>query len=419
MSISVKPIFTLVLFLGALSTQAQKLDSIFKRNDPDPSSDLLNMEANQNRPTITIDDTPVNIGGYFEANSIYATEEGESDGLAFQARRLALIISAPIMKRVKFLSEIEFENGGEEIEIEYAAVDVNFTPELNLRGGIVINPIGAFNQNHDGPKWEFVERPNEAVDLLPSTFSNPGVGLYGKFRKGNWIFGYEAYLTNGFNENIVNNPDSRTSLPATKENNPGAEEDDEGFGNHSGKPLFTGKIAIKNRSIGELGLSYMGGVYNKKSNDEGLQIRKHDRQVDVVAVDFNTTIKPTNTTIIAEASYIWVDVPSTYTQQYGNRQWGAFADVVQPVYQNNILGWKDASVNVAARFNYVDFNVGHFNETGENIGDQIIAVTPAISFRPSSQTVFRINYRYEWEKDIINNPSAQTATWYFGISTYF
>lgn len=114
-----------------------------------------------------------------------------------------------------------------------------------------------------------------------------------------------------------------------------------------------------------------------------------------------------------------MNVPTTYTQQYGERQWGMFADVVQPVYQNNILGWKNATVNVAARFDYVDYNIGHFRETGENIGDEILAVTPAISFRPSSQTVFRLNYRYEWQKDIISNPNAKTATWYFGISTYF
>lgn len=305
MSISVKTIFSLALCLGALSTQAQQLDSIFKRNQSDTYLDLLNMEANQNRPTLNIADTPVNIGGYFEANSIYSTEDGDSDGFAFQARRLSLIISAPIMKRVKFLSEIEFEDGGEEIEIEYAALDVTFSSELNLRGGIIINPIGAFNQNHDGPKWEFVERPDEAVNLLPGTFSNAGVGLYGKFRKENWIFGYEAYITNGFNENIINNPDSRTSLPATKEDNPGVEEDgDEDFENYSGKPLFTGKIAIKNTKIGEIGLSYMGGVYNRKMNDEGLQIRRRNRQVDVVAVDFNTTIKATKTKIIGEAAYI-------------------------------------------------------------------------------------------------------------------
>ncbi|MGB3343198.1 MAG: hypothetical protein WBA61_04745 [Aequorivita sp.] len=35
------------------------------------------------------------------------------------------------------------------------------------------------------------------------------------------------------------------------------------------------------------------------------------------------------------------------------------------------------------------------------------------------KTVFRINYRYEWQKDIINNPAERAATWYMGFSSYF
>lgn len=418
MSISVKSIFSIaVVFLMVKSLKSQELDSIFKRTDPDTAQTQLNMDAVYNRPSLQVGDSPVNIGGYFEANSIYSTEDGVSDGLSFEGRRLTLIVSAPITKRIKFLSEIEFEDGGEEIDLEFAAVDVSFSPQLNLRGGIVMNPIGAYNQNHDGPKWEFVERPNEAVDLLPVTFSNPGVGLYGKFRQNDWIFGYEAYVTNGFNDNIINNKNSRTSLPAI--NNAVADEDEEGGGNFSGKPLFTGKIDITHSDIGELGLSYMGGVYNNKTDGDGNLVKSQDRRVDVVAVDFNTTIEATQTKIIGEASHIWIDVPDSYGKQYGDRQWGTFVDVVQPVYQNNILGWQDATVNVAARFNHVDFNVGDFEQTGESIGDEITAITPAISFRPSPQTVFRVNYRYQWQKDIINNPRVKTATWYVGLSTYF
>ena len=40
---------------------------------------------------------------------------------------------------------------------------------------------------------------------------------------------------------------------------------------NSGLPLFTGKLAVRNNKIGELGLSYMGGVYNK-FQDDGIQI---------------------------------------------------------------------------------------------------------------------------------------------------
>lgn len=274
-----------------------------------------------------------------------------------------------------------------------------------------MNPIGAFNQNHDGPKWEFIERPDVAVNLLPATWSNVGFGLYGKTNKGNWIAGYEIYLTNGFDNSIIDNEENKTFLPAAKENEERFEE------SNSGKALITGKITIQNRNNAEIGFSYMGGVYNKFEED-GLILDKK-RRVDVFAIDFNTIIKKTGTYIVGEVAFINVDVPVTFTQQYGTRQWGAFVDVVQPVLKRKILNWNDAIFNLAARLDYVDWNVGTFNETNTDIGEELIAITPAISFRPSAQTVFRLNYRYQWQKDILNNPAAKKASWLFGFSTYF
>lgn len=102
------------------------------------------------------------------------------------------------------MSEIEFEEGIKEINIEFAALDVEFTSLLNLRTGIIMNPIAAFNQNHDGPKWEFVDRPIVATQLLPATFSNVGMGLYGKGNQNDWSYGYEFYLTNGWVAFIIN-----------------------------------------------------------------------------------------------------------------------------------------------------------------------------------------------------------------------
>ncbi len=400
-----------LVLLTNFNLQAQKSDSLITRIPVDTNEEQMNMDAVYNRPFLTVGKSPVALGGYLEANSIYSSEDGISEGLSFQSRLLTIFMSASITKRIKFLSELEYEDGTKEIAIEFAAVDVAFHPLLNFRGGIMMNPIGGFNQNHDGPKWEFVERPNMANQLLPATWSNAGFGLYGKTYKGNWILGYEVYLTNGFDNSIIDNEEGKTFLPATKENEARFVD------NNSGRPLITGKIAIKNRKIGEIGLSYMGGVYNK-FEDGGLTLDKQ-RKVDVFALDFNTTIKKTGTYIVGEYAFILVDVPETYTQQYGNKQQGFFFDIVQPIIRHKIFDWENASLNLAARLDYVDWNLGTFNETNTNIGDELWAITPAISFRPSAQTVFRLNYRYQWQKDILSNPPALRASWLFGFSTYF
>ena len=170
------------------------------------------MDAVYNRPFIQVGKLPVALGGYVEANYQYLSENGISEGHQFQMRRLTLFISSSISKRIKFLSEIEFEDGTKEINIEFASVDFEFASLLNFRGGVVMNPIGAFNQNHDGPKWEFVDRPISATQMLPATWSNVGFGIFGKKYSKNWVYGYELYLTNGFDESIISNPDNKTSL---------------------------------------------------------------------------------------------------------------------------------------------------------------------------------------------------------------
>lgn len=398
----------LILLFGTTSLFAQEDESDSKQNAKDSE---MNMDAVFTRPALSLDKIPVALGGYLEANTYHRTEEGITDGLSFQARRLTIFMAASISERIKFMTEIEFEDGGNEVAIEFAALDVALHPLFNFRGGIVMNPIGAFNENHDGPKWEFVERPDVAVNMLAATLSNAGFGMYGKTYSGNWIFGYEAYLTNGFNSKIISNEEDKTYLPAYKNGENLFEE------NHSGKAMFSGKLAIKNRKLGEIGFSYMGGVYNK-FEDNGEEIEDKAR-VDVYAIDWNTTIKATGTYIVGEAAMVKVQTPDTYTQQYGNKQFGVFMDVVQPVYKSKIFEWEDATFNVAARFDYVDWNVGKFKETNTRIGDQIMAITPGVSFRPTSKTVFRVNYRYEWQKDIINNPAEMAATWYMGFSTYF
>jgi hypothetical protein len=151
----------------------------------------------------------------------------------------------------------------------------------------------------------------------------------------------------------------------------------------------------------------MGGIYNTFMPD-GIEIDSK-RRVDVFAVDLNTTIKKTGTYIVGEAVMNLVDVPDSCNQQYGSKQWGAFIDVVQPIVKRKIFSRKGASLNLAARLDYADWNVGTFNETGSDIGDHLFVITPAISLRPSTKSVIRLNYRYSWQKDILNNPAAKTA----------
>lgn len=406
-----KIIQLLLLTIITVSATAQSDTSLIKRIPPDSSKLNMNMDAVYNRPFLQVGKVPVSLGGYVEANSSYFQTDGITEGLSFQLPRLTIFVASSIKNRIKFLSEIELEEGGREINIEFASMDIQLHPLLNLRGGVIMNPIGSFNQNHDGPKWEFISRPISATTIIPSTWSNVGFGLFGKYARNNLVWAYEFYLTNGFDDKIISNSQNKTWLAASKLN---SERFEESF---NGVPLVTAKTAFRHRKIGEIGFSWMGGVYNKFQED-GLELDSR-RRVDLFAIDFNTTIPKIKTYINAEWVWASINVPETYTQQYGNKQQGGFIDIVQPIMRRTMFGWENSTINLAFRTEYADYNIGTFTETGGNIYDHIFAIVPGISFRPSPQTVIRANYRYHWERDLLGNPAARAAGFQLGFSTYF
>ena len=416
----------IVLFFWVNNIHAQIDSSLLKKvSISDTAKHGLNMDAIFNRPFLQVGKTPVSIGGYMEANWQYVSTSGISLGNQFQFRRFSLFVASTISKCIKFLSEIEYENdpsgdadaasSSPEFEIEYAALDIELHPMLNLRGGMVVNPIGAFNQNHDGPKWEFTDRPIAMTQLLSDTWSNAGFGIYGKHYSKDWMFGYELYLTGGFNDSIIDNPKGKTFLPAAKNNL------SRFVSSASGKPLYTGKISIRNEKVGELGLSYMVGVYNTWEVEGAVVDNK--RSLSVFDVDFNTVLPKLDTKITTEWAWIFVQIPPNYIQNYSNKQFGGFIDIVQPIIKGRILGWDHATFNVAVRGEYVNWNVGKFTSTEFRMYNDLWSIMPGLSFRPNAQTVLRFSYRHQMQRDITGNTIGAsigpTAGFNFGVSTYF
>ncbi len=79
--------------------------------------------------------------------------------------------------------------------------------------------------------------------------------------------------------------------------------------------------------------------------------------LDVFAVDFNTTLPKFNTFTTGEWAWINVNVPSTYSQQFGNKQQG-ICRYCTAYFRQTILDWEIATVSLACRLEYVDWNLG-------------------------------------------------------------
>jgi hypothetical protein len=360
-----------------------------------------------NRPFIgSISST--SIGGYVEGNTNYFVEDGVSEGFSMELRRFNIFLFSPVSQRVRFLSELEFEHGTEEIALETAVVDFQMGRGLVLRGGVILAPLGYLNQNHDSPRWDFIERPLVTTDIIPSTLSEVGFGAYGRFAGGELVFSYDAYLTNGLGPAVLTNETGRTDIPSGKH--------EERFGeDNNGSPALSGRLALRHTGLGEFGVSYYGGYYND-FQIEGEQVDEK-RWLGIAAFDFGGDIG--SASIRGEVAYASIDVPESLSEVHGDTQWGAHLDILMPVWRPQFLGYSDAVITAGLRLDTVDYNVGTFSSTGSDIGDQVTAIVPSISLRPTSGTVFRANYRYQWATDFQGNDPARIAGFQIGFATYF
>lgn len=348
------------------------------------------------------------VGGYAEGQAEYLVTDGVSEGLSMALRRFNIFLFSSVGRRIRFTSELEFEDGTEEISLETALVDFVVNPSFVIRGGILLPPVGAFNVDHDSPRYDFVERPFVSTRVIPATLSEIGFGVHGRLAPKGVSLSYDAYLTNGLADGVILNQSGRTSLAAGKS--------EERFGeDNNGEPAVSGRFAAQRGGLGEVGISLYHGTYNSFRID-GVKVDDR-RAVTLMALDWQTDVGPVS--VRGEAARAAIGVPDGLSELFGHRQWGVYLDAVVPLWHPRILGLDDPVVSAGVRVDHVDLNQGRFASTGLPIGDEVSAVTAAVSFRPAAGTVFRINYRSEWQRDFAGNALVRTAGLALGFATYF
>lgn len=146
----------------------------------------------------------LSIGGYGEAN--YQGFVGDKGGNVNNAdqERFVLYTGYKFTDDILFNSEIEFEHattgeGSEEkgeISVEFAALDFFIDPMANVRAGLVLMPMGFINPIHEPPFFFGNNRPEVERRIIPATWRELGVGLFGQITPE---LTYTTYLVNGLN----------------------------------------------------------------------------------------------------------------------------------------------------------------------------------------------------------------------------
>ena len=117
--------------------------------------------------------------------------------------RFVLMVGHSFSDRLKFWSEVEVEHafveGGEEtgeVAVEQAYVDLMINRRMSLRAGMVLVPVGIQNERHEPPTFQGVERTFVDTVIVPTTWRDTGIGLFGDLGGG---FSYRAYALPGLN----------------------------------------------------------------------------------------------------------------------------------------------------------------------------------------------------------------------------
>jgi hypothetical protein len=321
----------------------------------------------------------------------------------FKANRFNIFAYSRFFNRATIFSEIEFEEGGQEIALEIAQFDFEFSDELSLRAGVLLPPLGRFNVNHDSPRNNFTRRPLVSTELIPSTLSEVGAGLFGTFEPGKKIrLSYNFYLTNGFTDGIILNSEGSTRFHAGK---PKLGED------NNTVPSYTGRVAVISSEGIEAGFSFHTGIYNTYLA-EGVQVDEKRKET-IIAADweFSRQFGFGMLGLSGEFAYAKIDIPQSLTGTFASKQYGYYIDLNYSFLKGIIKLLPKSHFVIAVRYDEVRMD-------NDIKGDFTRQVSAGLNFKPFEDSIFRINYSRAWQYDRIYNLTNR-ALITASVATYF
>jgi hypothetical protein len=337
-------------------------------------------------------------GGYADAHARYQRVDGASDDSGFLLKRFNLFTAAQVSDFVRFGAELEFEDGGEEIKLEFATVDLTIHTAFAFRMGMLLTPLGRFNLAHDSPRNEFTDRPLVSTEILGVALSEPGLGALGTFPlSGGGRITYEAYAVNGFNDGVITASPDGTRIPRGRGN----------FEDNNGSPAGVARVAWSPGRGYELGLSGHHGRYNVYE-PEGVRI-DDPRDLTIWVVDLE--VQPWGFRAAGEAALATLDVPPDLADSFASSQRGVYLEVLRDFGFGWISTMPRSFFTAGVRVDAVDFDT-------DLDGDAVRQVTVGLNFRPTRDTLFKLDYVRGRSFDGFNNAGDHAAV-LFSVATYF
>ena len=325
------------------------------------------------KPFIIRAGSGTSLGGYIDHELFW--NDGKK---TFDQHRFIPFIHGEVSERIHVMAEIEFEHGGlvkgsgdtdGEIKLEFATLDISFSEGLNYRGGVILSPLGLFNLIHDSPLNDLSNRPLVNREIIPTTLSEAGMGLWGTFYPSEEaLLKYELYLVNGFNEKAGDR--IRSGRGSHKKDN----NEEKSLVGRFGYSPFLGL---------DLGTSFHHGAYD----DAG------DKNLTILALDGSYNTGPFDVKAeYASASVGEVDNDSRF---------GYYVQLGYHFLPGAIEQFPNSIFTASLRYDHID--LGGSDETRYTFG---------LNFRPEEETVMKLDYEIYDQKESSNGII-------FSVASYF
>ena len=135
------------------------------------------------------------LGGYGELH--FNDYKNNNKNSAIDFHRFVLFFGHEFNDWVSFHGELEVEHSlaGDgkpgEVELEQAYIDLKIIEPLNFRAGLMLMPIGFMNETHEPNTFYGVERPDVVKNIIPTTWWEAGIGVFGEVAEG---LSYKLYM---------------------------------------------------------------------------------------------------------------------------------------------------------------------------------------------------------------------------------
>jgi len=317
----------------------------------------------------------VTLGGYVDTEF----ENFKNSNSTFDQHRFIINIAANLSDRVKFYSEYEIEHGGPnasgtgEAKVEQAWIDYLINEKINLRAGALLMPFGRYNLYHDSDLQDLTDRPLVTRDIIPTTWTESGIGFHGEFDIINdWILGYETYVVNGFDSGF-----SDTGLRGSR----GSIKSD----NNNNKAVI-GRVTLEPALNKEIGVSGYRGKYNDSESISGLGVDFFSRFGDLELLGEYATFLLDNPAGINIADKFW-----GYYLQANYHFWPSFLD-------DTFLGrsFEEPTFTLVGRYGKAKINDDSDAGDQDNEEDRY---TLGVNYRPVESWVLKFEYQWNETKN--------------------